>query len=272
MIEKTEAIVLRVFPFSETSDVVSWLTPDHGTVSTLVKGAHRPKSPFLGQYDLFYTCELLFYTRDRSGLHVIRECTPLCPRPALRTSWRAAASASYVCDAIRRFVHGGAPAPGFHALTGRVLDALCTTGTTPTLLFWFELQLVRELGLAPRLRMCASCGSSLARPSSWAFSSDKGGILCQQCRIRGGRHLTPLPPQAAGILRGCQDLSSPQAAARIKAPTNQLLVLRNLLGVFLTFHLEGLPPSRKIAMDLAFSASARSANRKLALVNNGAIP
>ena len=262
MISKTQAIVLRVFPFSETSEVVSWLTPDHGTVSTLVKGAHRPKSPFLGQYDLFYTCELLFYTRERGGLHVIRECTPLNPRLPLRADWRAAASASYVCDAVRRIVHGGTPAPGFYTLVERTLEALCTVGSGATLLFWFELQLVRELGLAPRLRACAACGKAPAGTANWAFSSDKGGILCGACRS-GGRHVTPLSPATVALLRGCQDLAAPETALRIKAHMNQLLVLRRILGVFLLFHLEGLPPSRKIAMDLAFSVSAGSAKRKL---------
>ena len=60
---KTQGIVLTVHPWSRTSHVVTWLTPDHGPVTTLVKGAVRPKSAFLGQYDLFYTCDILYYAR-----------------------------------------------------------------------------------------------------------------------------------------------------------------------------------------------------------------
>ena len=48
---KTEAICLDIRPWSRTSHVVSWLTP-MGKVSTVVKGAVRAKSQFLGQYDL----------------------------------------------------------------------------------------------------------------------------------------------------------------------------------------------------------------------------
>ena len=51
---KSEAICLDIRPWSRTSHVVEWLTP-HGKIRTLVKGAVRPKSAFLGQYDLNYT-------------------------------------------------------------------------------------------------------------------------------------------------------------------------------------------------------------------------
>lgn len=60
MIIKTTGLVLRLDPFSKTSQVITWLTPDHGRTVTLAKGAKRVKSNLVGQYDCFYTCELLF--------------------------------------------------------------------------------------------------------------------------------------------------------------------------------------------------------------------
>ena len=73
---KTQGIVLSIHPWSQTSHVVTWLTPDHGPVTTLVKGAVRTKSAFLGQYDLFYRCDLLYYARASGDLHALREVTP----------------------------------------------------------------------------------------------------------------------------------------------------------------------------------------------------
>ena len=80
---KTEATCLRISPWSRTSHVVSWLTPS-GRVATLVKGAVRPKSAFLGQYDLFYRCDLLYYARASGDLHALREVTPRNLRAHLR--------------------------------------------------------------------------------------------------------------------------------------------------------------------------------------------
>ena len=92
---KTTALVLDIRPWSRTSHIVTWLTPERGPIATLVKGAVRPKSAFLGQYDLFYTCELVYYVRAKGELHAIREASPIAAREHLRGRFRATALASY---------------------------------------------------------------------------------------------------------------------------------------------------------------------------------
>ena len=70
MIVKTQAIALRVAPYSESSCLVLWMTPDQGKIMTLIKGAWRRRSLFLGQVDVLYTCELLYDWRLNEELHV----------------------------------------------------------------------------------------------------------------------------------------------------------------------------------------------------------
>ena len=73
MIARTTAIPLACYPYSSSSRIVHWLTRHHGKVSTLLKGALRPKSPFLGEYDLFSTSELLYFQKQ---VHSHREQAP----------------------------------------------------------------------------------------------------------------------------------------------------------------------------------------------------
>ena len=94
---KSEAICLAIHPWSQTSHIVTWLTPQ-GKVGTVVRGAVRPKSFFLGQYDLNYTCEILYYGRARGDLHALRDCVPLNRRDALRDDYRALALAARAPD------------------------------------------------------------------------------------------------------------------------------------------------------------------------------
>ena len=101
---KTEAICLDIRPWSRTSHVVSWLTPT-GRVATVVKGAVRAKSQFLGQYDLNYTCDIVYYARAKGELHALRECAPLEMREELREDYRKLALAGY----MRRLVAELAP-------------------------------------------------------------------------------------------------------------------------------------------------------------------
>lgn len=284
MIDKTEALVLRIVPFSRTSHIVTWLTPQHGKLSTIIKGACRPRSPFLGQYDLFYTCELLFYTRERNNLHIARECAPISTRTALRNDWRASVCASYMCDLTARISMRGGNQRELYEVASSALDFLCEDGIRPQFLFWFELRLAKVLGLAPQLMKCPSCGRALpCRPpardgrtgsGSLLFSCSRGGILCRECaehhdasahstdpvrakprRPAGkGEDTVSISPAILAMMRSWQNAMSPRAAQNTRCTTEQLLVFRKLLGIFLSYHLDIIMPiSRKTAMDMVMS-------------------
>ena len=73
MYERTTGLILRLFPLTETSLVVHWLSPDMGRIGTVAKGARRPKSAFQGKLDLFHVAEFSFQRSRRSDLHTLRE-------------------------------------------------------------------------------------------------------------------------------------------------------------------------------------------------------
>ena len=129
---RTEAVVLRVHPFSRTSHLVVWLTREGLRLATSVKGAARPDSPFLGQYDLYYACDLLYYARARDGVHVARECEPLRRRDALRTNWRAEHCASWFAALANLVSDAGAPFPGLYRLLDETLDVLAALPGAPS--------------------------------------------------------------------------------------------------------------------------------------------
>jgi len=60
--------------------VVSWLTRAPWTTGHY--GQRRPaaQESFLGQYDAFYTCDIVFYMQERNALHILKECSPLQAR------------------------------------------------------------------------------------------------------------------------------------------------------------------------------------------------
>ena len=260
-IEKTEAVVLRVSPFSRTSHVVTWLAPEFGKLATVVKGACRPKSPFLGQYDLYYTCELLFYARERNGLHIARECTPANIRSTLRTDWRASSCASYLCDLVSRVSIRGHQHE-IYDLTVAALDSLCTDGASSQFVFWSELKLLGCLGLSPQLTKCPACDRNLDGIASTDFSHDRGGILCRDCARHQGSTVTRIQPDVLAMLRNWQRATSPRAATTTRCTPKQLAAFREILGMFLPYHLDmpTMPRSRSLALDIV-SYARGSMNR-----------
>lgn len=249
-IEKTEAIVLRVSDFSNTSQMVSWLTPEGRRLVTSAKGALRPRSPFLGQYDLGYTCEVLYYAHGGAGaVHVLHECTPLDPRASLRTRWRTALSAEYALDLLGQ-VAATAPAnPAFYALLRAALDHLARRGTSAAALLAFETRLLALLGLTPDLEGCPHClDTALALGAR--FSVPEGRVVCPACAgdaaasaeiTLAHRLLAPLR------LAFAADSLAPNVFARLDAA--DLAHLRRFLGIFLHYHLDARLDGRAIAWD-----------------------
>ncbi len=251
MIVKTHGVVLRYWPFSNTSRVVSWLTPDHGKITTLIKGAQRTRSPFIGQYDLFYTCELLFYTRDRSELHLAKECSPLNSRTFLRENYRAAALASYYADLVYRASPAGAGGPALYALLNRHLDWLQDGEIRPALLFWYELKLLEHLGFNPGFRECIRCHTTIDPLSPpHFFSYAQGGMLCPACVERSREKTELIAPDILASLLAWQRARTPQAIRACRHTPRQIRQIESALGSFIRHHLESALESRDTALDI----------------------
>lgn len=259
MIQRSEALVLRVSPFSGTSHVVTWFTKSHGRIATVIKGASRPKSRFLGQYDLFYTCELLFYARSRNGVHIAKECAPLAVRIQLRSDWRATAAASYVCDLILRLTMEGDARPGLYKLAESALDFMCAHGSSAALLLWYELKLLGALGVGPQLDACPVCGRRVEERDSGSallhrrmfFSHRSGGVLCSNCESGSHRDTSvSLSPDVLKVLQLWEAAGNFLQVRHITCTPGQLLEFRRILGIFGDYHLHIAPASRRIALDM----------------------
>ncbi len=251
MITKTDAIVLRVIPYRTTSHVVIWLSADGERITTVVKGAARPRSAFLGQYDLGYTCELLYYDRESNGIHHIRECSPLTTRPYLRDNWAAMACASYFCHLANLTVPIDTRSPAAYRLLRDSLDALAQA-QTPELLLWFEMSLLHHLGLAPRVDACLGCGQNDPRHvDGIAFSAARGGILCPACRAHAESRQDdglPIDPPTLQFLRHASTLPPPHTTLTLTLI--QEFQTSRVLGMFLAYHVDLPPECRDAALRL----------------------
>ena len=242
MILQDDAIALRIHPFGNTSRVVVWLSATHGKMATMVKGSQRDRSPFLGQYDLFYTCELLFYAREHQNLHILKECFPLEIRPAFRTDWRACAAASYAAGVMDRILPIGSAPASLFALLSNTLDRLACRTPGPAFLVHFELLLLRELGLAPGWDACARCRADLRGGTAARWDVAHGAVLCETCAAGQG---TGLSAAALLALRQMRDGTPPPSL-----PERVFREVRTLLGGLLEHHADLSSRSREIAFQI----------------------
>ena len=244
---KTEAIPLRISPFSRTSHVVTWMTAGYGRLATTIKGAVRPKSTYLGQYDLYTSCELLFYERERGELHYIKECSALHHRTALRHDWRGAVIASYISDILLRLGPARSTDPCLFSYLSEVLNVLERDGGHSAHLVYAETKLLRRLGLTPRVDCCVVCETGiLDTTASGGFSCSHGGILCHTCAREYHMEAVASSPETAQTLqRWCG--GSPQWPGPFQSPAVEREMIR-IMGLFLRYHLDLQLLSRDIAI------------------------
>src|SRR5216684_9282650 len=149
MDERACGVVLRLYPLTETSLIVRWLTAESGRISTVAKAARRPKSPFRGKLDLFYLADFSFSRSRRSELHALREVSLRETHPALREELGYLQQASYCAALIEQATEIETPLPAIFELLTGVLKYLPARPPQPQTIFAFEFKLLSELGLKP---------------------------------------------------------------------------------------------------------------------------
>jgi len=225
---KSEAVCLSVTPWSRTSHVVTWLTPS-GRVGTVVKGAVRPKSAFLGQYDLNYTCDIVYYARAKGELHALRECAPLNRRDALRDDYAALALAGYFRLMADRFAPQGPDCAEWYEMLSKALDGLSIAvegnrgcDTLVASMLKTELRVLHLLGLDPEIE------------------AESGAFV-----LRGERKI-PVSPEVAACIRTLSSLV-PHPSSLVPPPSHALDAAR-ALGVYYTFHVDGVSDVRRVVL------------------------
>jgi DNA repair protein RecO (recombination protein O) len=210
MTESTTGLILRTRPLTETSLIVQWLTPGLGRLSTVAKGARRPKSPLRGKLDLFYLADFSFTRSRRSELHTLREVILRETHAALRREIGRVQQASYGTELIELTTERETPLPEIYALFAGFLKHLSQQPAQPLTVFAFEIKLLNELGQAPDLAE------------------------------------SKLSPGAGRILETLSALDWP-ALSRLKPSVPQIREIGHFLHDFLLFHLGKIPRGRTLA-------------------------
>ena len=240
MIIKATAIPLAYYPYSSTSRIVHWLTRHHGKVSPLLKGALRPKSPFLGEYELFGTSELLYFAKRPHTLHAAKECALLHPRNTFRTDWRAMQAASYLSALFNQTTPDEAPHPGLFEFLEHLLDLAEEYGRFPQFIHWAELRFCDHHGHAPNLGSCTQCNAT----HPLAFSAASGGVICIPCAKETNLQTLECPPDVLAILRAWQKADHPQIAVKTTLSEKQQFQLSLIADAFMQHHFNISPTHR----------------------------
>jgi DNA repair protein RecO (recombination protein O) len=239
-LEKSEAFILKLFNWSESSRTVVFFSRDFGKLPLVDKGGRRFKSK-RGRLLQFARMELTFYSSEKttSGYISDSEILELYSFEKEGTLGRLAYG-SAACELVYLLLPEQQPQPTSYeyCLTYFRIVARADKQYLPAIFLTFYIRLMSQLGYRPSLAYCVGCSKELekivAEESQPLFSPERGGMTCRACQ-RAGEQYIPLSADGARLLAALQRASLDEAAS-LPVGYQDAALLTEALTKFLKYH------------------------------------
>lgn len=244
-----DAVCIRHWDWSETSQTVSLFARNTGLVRALAKGSRRAKSPYSGGLEMLTRGEAGLILRPNTELALLTDWDLRETYPALRRSLPAFNAGMYAADLVQRFVRDHDPHPAlFDALVGS-LEELGLDGRAAALhaTVRFQWAVLREAGFRPLLGD-GGHGSSRVEGDVLLFDPEFGGVRAAAAEGAGAA-------EGWKVRRGTIDLLQ-RIAIDPNAPAGDaqsLVRAARLLGAYISHVLGEEPPTQRAALAGAHS-------------------
>ena len=225
--EQTEAIVIRLADFSESSRVVTCFSREFGKLSAVAKGAKRAKSAFEAGLDLLSVYNIVFIRKSSGGLDILTEAQLKRRFQSNDRDLTGLYGGYYVAELLNGLNEEYDPHPQLYDDVVATLEAFSVAGNAATAILRFELGLLREIGQLPAWDICVRCGRQV-EPAAWyGMKSSLGGVVCRSC-LAQEEYFHRLTAGAVAVLRRLsEETTSPQS--RVSVTRQQFTEIRHVL-------------------------------------------
>lgn len=215
---RDEAIVVRRWDWSETSQAALLFCREHGAVRGLAKGAKREKSSFSGGLEPLTRGEVGAIVKPNSELATLTDWNLTEIFPGVRATARGFLISHYIADLIRQGVRDSDPHPALWDATIRALRALVDRESAELALLHFQWALLQETGYRPDATALAKRTDALSRPDgAWVYDPQRGVVISAGERTDGDDVWAMRTDTAALVLalaRGDTPVAGPETIER----------------------------------------------------------
>src|SRR5438477_5335710 len=166
-------ICLRKFEYSETSQILTLLSREHGLLRVIARGAHRTTkagaSKFGGGIDLLDLADAVFTHAPEKELATLCEWTLRDGHLTLRRNLRAVYLGLYAAELVATLIEEHDPHPELFDRLQQTLAELESDRIEEAFVA-FQLDLLREVGYLPQMECCAACGTPVDESGRAFFS------------------------------------------------------------------------------------------------------
>lgn len=171
-----EAICIRQWDWSETSQTAALFARAMGMVRVLAKGSRRPKSVYSGGLEILTRGRIGVIVRPRSELALLTEWDLVETFPGLRANLRVHQAGLYIADLIHHVIRDHDPHTPLFDATLECLRLLRGPEDVWAALLKFQWSVLVETGYRPVLDADVRTGEALGMARSYLFSPGLGGV------------------------------------------------------------------------------------------------
>ncbi len=187
-----EAVVLRHWEFSETSQTVSLFTRAHGVVRGLAKGSRRERSNFSGGFELLTRGDLVAIIKPGKDLATLTEWGLIEQFRGASRVLGAYRAAMYLIDLTHHAITDHDPHAALYDELVRGLRELESPDARARSVLRFQWSVLVETGYRPALDRHAASGAELPTGTTLGYSPAAGGV------VEDPGTSTPGPPDPPG--------------------------------------------------------------------------
>jgi DNA repair protein RecO (recombination protein O) len=174
----TEAIPLRTVRYSETSQIVSLLTPEIGTTRAIAKGAFRRKGGALDPLRIYRTAILA----KRSGaLATLTDWECRHPLAGLRRDFDRLLAGCYKAEIAGYLTPEGLEAGEIYGVVRESLRHLDGGGDPAVNTLVFSVRMLSLSGFQPSLEGCGRCRRPVPLRGDVIYG--EGTLVCRRCGV-----------------------------------------------------------------------------------------
>lgn len=186
---QSEALILRTYPFHEADLLVNLFTRAEGKIRGVAKAAKRSKRRFGGALEPLTYVVAHWQEKEKQELVRLDSCDIITSPLVAQMTYPRVVALSYVAEVIDQLLPDREPSDDIFRLTLAVVKHL-ETGPVWMPLTYFDLWIVRLIGLLPDLSHCTACGAILNGSRAY-FHALADGLLCQRDKRLASSEMSP---------------------------------------------------------------------------------
>ena len=152
MLLESKGLVLKVFPYSNTSVICNIFTDHYGKLTFMVKGIRKPKKPLLSIIQPFNLIELQYYYKQDRGIQLIKDADIVISFEKLRTQFSTIVIGSTILNIINKIFEKEYSNDIIFRLIYKTLNKLSSNDHNNKIFFiFFIFHLNKQLGFMPKI-------------------------------------------------------------------------------------------------------------------------